>query len=301
MSQQISKLEIILPNGIATDLSDRVNYIHIGNDNWGLPPIERFSEQGPLQDGNTDLGFRLQARQINLSLMLLARSHDEYYERRGDLLRLFTPRDSMSTLRFTKPNGDIRLIDVHIASGLNFSSSDRKGYVAHNVAVTLIAPDPTWYAPVTESVNPGIDIIAGDGFEIPWSFPWNIGSSALVNDSTITYTGSYKTYPIITVTGPATNLIITNTATGDKLDFTGSTIDSGAVYTIDTRYGYKSVTDQNGVSQIAKLTTDSDLSTFSIVPDPDAPGGVNAITIVGASGTGSTQVVFQYYNRYIGV
>jgi hypothetical protein len=78
--------------------------------------------------------------------------------------------------------------------------------------------------------------------------------------------------------GPITSPVITNAITGDKLDFTGTTIVGGASYTIDCRYGQKTVVDSAGANQISKLTSDSDLSTFCLLPDPDAPGGANTLS-----------------------
>jgi phage-related protein len=99
----------------------------------------------------------------------------------------------------------------------------------------------------------------------------------------------------VIVTGAATSLKITNTTTGDKLDFTGSTIGTGTVYTIDTRYGYKTVTDGAGANQLSKLTTDSNLATFRLIP------GDNSINVTGTGLDSNSKIVLQYNTRYIGV
>jgi hypothetical protein len=103
--------------------------------------------------------------------------------------------------------------------------------------------------------------------------------------------GSWDAYPIITIPGSVANPVITNTSTGETLDFTGATIPANTTYTIDTRYGYKTVTDSNAVNQIAKLSNDSDLSTFHLAP------GVNWLEIESTTGT----VVVSHYNPYLGL
>jgi uncharacterized alpha-E superfamily protein len=50
--------------------------------------------------------------------------------------------------------------------------------------------------------------------------------------------------------------------------------------------------------QIANLTDYSDLATFRIAADPDAPSGVNSIRVTGSLSTGATQIFIQYHPRY---
>lgn len=75
---------------------------------------------------------------------------------------------------------------------------------------------------------------------------------------------------MITVDGPINDLVITNNATGEKLDFTGDSVAVGKQRIIDLRYGNKTVVDELGADCIALLTTDSDLATWHLAPHPDA-------------------------------
>ena len=113
----------------------------------------------------------------------------------------------------------------------------------------------------------------------------------------VAYLGDLDEYPVLSLTGPVTSPVITNTATGETLDFGTITIGAGTTYVIDTRYGQKSVL-FGTVDRKYQLSTDSDLDTWHLAPDPVAPAGVNVITLGGtAIGTATTlQVV--YYNRY---
>ncbi len=283
------------------DLSDWVKYVHVGNDNFGLSPVNRLTEQGPLQHGNTDIGYRLGPRTLQLVLNMLADDSDtsDYWNQRAELLHIFAPRDNPIQLRFTYPLGT-RQIACHAVGGLSFPSQDKQAYVGHKVNVSLMANDPTFYDPTLVSESFGIAISSGQ-MNIPLAIPWNIGSSTLNKTTSIMYAGSFVTYPVITVYGPITDLKITNTTINEKIDFTGSTIAAGKVYTIDCRYGYKTVVDELAVNQIAKLTDDSDLSTFRLETDPVAVDGVNTITVTGTAGTSATQIYFTYYSKYIGV
>lgn len=295
----LTKLEAIV-SGEVFDLSDNVFSIHLQNDGFGIPDLERYEQTGPLQDGSTDLGFKLGNRTIQLVLNMLAKSVTEYWSNRDTFLYIFTPRDIPIQLRFTRPDLKQRQIDCHYVGGLTFPSQDKQAYIGHRLGIQLKANDPTFYDPVSKSDSLGIEV-SSNSFTIPWSFPWNVGSSTLSDTAAITYNGTYVTNPIITIYGPVTDLIITNVATGDKLDFAGHTIGSGKVYTVDTRYGYKTVTDELGNSLLSALTTDSDLSTFSLVPKPKAPNGVNTISVVGSGANSNTQIYVSYNERFIGI
>lgn len=85
------------------------------------------------------------------------------------------------------------------------------------------------------------------------------------------------------------------------LDFTGTTINSGDYYTIDTRYGRTSVTEDDGTNRIDKLVGDSNLSGFKLVADPDSPNGQNDIQVTGSAANATTAIYVRYYERYIAV
>lgn len=115
----------------------------------------------------------------------------------------------------------------------------------------------------------------------------------------VVYTGDVDSRPVITITGQIANPVITNAATGDALDFTGGTVAAGDTWTIDTRYGRKSVLNAAGSSVANYLSDDSDLATFRLVPDPIATGGTNLITLSGSATGTAAAVSVAYYNRYL--
>jgi len=132
-------------------------------------------------------------------------------------------------------------------------------------------------------------------------FPiWFTGTliSAYLN---LTYLGTWLSYPIIVVTGPADNLLIRNVTTNEKLELVGYNIGPGEVVTFVTEYGNKTVTNQVGDNLLPYLTTDSDLATFHLEPDPGAPGGVNQMYVYASNATPATQVVIYWQTRFIGI
>lgn len=274
--------------------------MRLGESGVGLPPVRRLVERGPQQHGDTDVGYRLDARTI--SLVLLADGMDDlndYWSLRRSLQRILKPSGIPLSLRYTLPTGEVRQIDVAYAGGLDFNSVDRFGTM-HRAAIQLRAADPVWYNPVGTTIAFALPT-GVHTWGIPWAIPWGIGTTTLSSTLAVTNNGDWESYPIITIIGPITSPMIANTTTSETLDFTGWTITSGTTITIDTRYGYKTVTDQTGTSHIDKLSSSSDLATFKIAAAPDAPSGVNTLTVNGSSGSSATKVVVQYNERYTGL
>jgi hypothetical protein len=257
------------------DLSDRLAYIHISNDGFGAPPIERHTEQGPLQHGTTDVGFNIQDRSIQLVLNALADydDPDDYYDRRQEILSAFSPFLEPLYLEFVKPDGTEYRTRVWLQGGLSFSSQDKQGNFGHRITLQLKA-DPFFFA-----------------------LPERVETIALNDSTTLTNIGNAPAFPIINITGPATDLIIINTLNGRKLSFAGNSISSGTTVTVDTRYGYKTVK-QGGTSVIEKLTTDSDLADFCIYPQS---GDFNTFTTSATATSGATEIEFVWFDQYLGI
>jgi hypothetical protein len=124
--------------------------------------------------------------------------------------------------------------------------------------------------------------------------------SAFTSSLSFAYNGDVAEYPIVTVYGPLGSVSVTNETTGEVLSFGTHTLGSGNYWQIDTRYGYKTVVDSGGTSQLAKLDSDSDLATFHIAAAPDATGGTNVITLAGTGVVvGTPTLAVSYRNRYL--
>jgi hypothetical protein len=288
--------------GETFDLSDGLLRAHLGNAGFGLPGVRRLQVRGPLQHGATDVGFRLEPRIIQLVLLAYGEDAQGYFDRRDELLYIFSPRDEAIKLRFTRPDGRVRQIDAFYQDGLGLDSSDRLAGFSQRVGVTLTCPDPTWYDPQTVTVNFGIS--AGSGaFDVPLTVPVQVGTSDLDQVKSVVYAGTWDAFPVLTVYGPVTDLVLVNQVSGDTLDFTGSSIAAGDYYTIDTRYGSKRVYRNGAIAdnRIAELSTDSDLASFRLLRKPDAPGGVNAFQVTGSGANAQTAVYLTYNERFVGV
>lgn len=288
----------VINGTIETQLDDGTLALLAGHDGWGMAPARRLNRRGPLQHGVTDRGFRLDPRIGTLVFQLNTTDLGAMYEKRAAILALFKPQNNPK-LKWTLPNGQVRQIDCFYNGDMTLGWDPNK-WAAQRLAVSLTCPDPTFYDPNLVNLPFGISG-GGTGWAIPWAIGWNIGQSTIDHAFGLTYQGTFESYPTIKIQGPLTNPIIRNETLGLKLDFTGVTLGVSDYYIVDCRYGYKTVVDQTGANKISTLTTDSDLTTFRIADDPEAPGGYNTLRVTGTGATAVTQVYIQFYTRYIGL
>ena len=280
-------------------LTDGAPYWLEGFQGLGRAPMHVITTRGPEQHGETLLDFRLDPRVFALVLGFAADTYSDWQNARDALLRFLTPFGMGLVLEWLLGDGETRRLDCMCVEDMDMSSGDRQGFY-QRVAATFRAADPTFYDPTmgAQSFELGG---GGAGFEVPTPVPTAIGGSTIDSTHVIAYPGTAPSSPIIRVTGPITNCIITNLTTGKLLDLTGTTIAAGAYYDIDTRYAHQTVTDNLAVNQIADLTDDSDLGTFQLAPWPVAASGVNSIRVTGSGVTAATQVQVSWYNRYLGI
>lgn len=263
---------------------------YLGDQGFGMAPMHRITQRGPLQQGDSDLGFRLDPRILQLPLVIESQTMSEGYTVREVLTRIFSPLNDGGVLRITDTGYD-RAIQCMTLGGLEFNADPAVGWHVRTV-VQLRASDPTWYdpTPVSGGATPTPD---GTPTPVPLTIPWVAGASNIDSIITTTNAGTWLSYPLITVVGPVTNLVITNLTTSDTIKL--SNVPAGDIFLINLLYGQKTVTDQDGGNQASKVSADSNLATFAIDP------GTHSISVFGESTDIMTTVSFVYYTRYIGV
>ncbi|OGO12740.1 MAG: hypothetical protein A2Y53_04915 [Chloroflexi bacterium RBG_16_47_49] len=284
----------IIVDGVETPLST-IGRLK-GHEGWGMAPIRRLSEAGPLQDGSTDRGYRLDPRIGKFVFKLDETELEDMYVQRAAIQNYFLP---ISTLQVKFVVGlitkviDCKTMDLDLPW-------DVEKWAAQNFVVSLRCNDPTFYDPVGKSK---VFVIGGGGnmMEVPTVIPMTVGASTIDVYETITILGNYKTYPHIRITGPITDPVITHMRLIKKLDFTGITIAAGNYYDIDLRYGYKTIVDSTGVNKLSELTADSDLTTFYLAAHPELSHGINPIHVTGTACTLATGVEFTWFDHFTGI
>lgn len=278
--------------------SDPLEIIEI--DNLGASEATRITERGPMQDGDTDTDQVLEPRIIPITLQArITPTYSQRYIR--DLINgLFKGTNVPILLTLIFGDGTTYRIDTKSVGGirmpLNITSTN---YI--RAGINLRAGNPTFYNPNASIFNFGLSG-AGETL-VPTTVPTFVGGSALDQTTPIDYIGTYRAYPIITLTGPLTNPKIENTTMGTKIDFTGFTIANGDYYTIDLRFGRKIVYKNGNTAdnRINEVSLDSNLSTFCIEASPVAPSGVNTIHVTASGITGVSAIIMNYNDRFDGI
>ena len=264
---------------------------YLGDQGFGLAPMHRITQRGPMQNGDSDVDFRLDPRIMQIPLFVATTSVDEHYTARGRLLSVFSPSNTVGVVTVTT-SAWTRSINVKVLGGMSFDTDPQVGYALRAV-IQLRADDPTWYD-AEPHVIAGSAGIAGTATAYPVIYPRTYGTANINATTTYTYDGTWQAYPVITALGPITGLVITNNTTGQVITTTGS-IAAGRTYTYDLRYGKKTVYDDLGNNQIATVAASSNLATWAIVV------GINSISIAASASSSPAAVAITYNTRYIGI
>jgi len=305
--QQLEFDQYIAPDGKVYHFSNRHDKFLFPIGDLGMAPIRYVTQRGPYQHGVTMLDYFLEPRIIQVRHRRLAKSRTGQWDIRADLLDSVRPnRQTINTLepgtlRKIMSDGTVRDIKVIVQEGPTFGASLNNGWDewAIDDVIRFIAHDPTFFDPTR--VETSFNFSTFEELVFPIDFPIAFFATSFDETDTIYYGGTWLSYPEIVMTGPMNNPIITNTTTGEKIELDYN-IALGEIVTITTEYGNKTITNEDGDNLIGTLTTDSDLATFHIAPDPVATNGENVLRAQGAGADSAiTSMVVKYYNRYIGI
>jgi hypothetical protein len=270
-------------------------------DGLGMPDVQHISERGAQQHGETYISSWLKGRTVNLAFTYSNGCPASVWEVREQFVYLASQFIDGFTLRAKLPTGAVRCIDLRYVDGLSLPRTN----VTPNTIQAFVMQcktfdNPTLYDPQLMTLSWTMGAAAGS-WSFPLGFPAGFGASILSPaPATIPYPGTWDTYPTIRINGPADDAVITNTSTGEKLDFTGYTLLVGHYIEIDLTPGVKTVLLDGSANLIDKLTDDSDLGTFHMGKHPDVPNGDNTITVVATGAGPTTSVIMTYYIRYVG-
>lgn len=299
--------------GQAYDLNDG-RAIRLLSYDLGLASIRRLAQRSPLQQGDTDLGYRIDPRFIDLFWALEAADAEAgLLSLREQFLQVWVAREVPVQLTFSFPDRQ-RALDVHLEGELSW---ERVGRV-EKVSGVFKASDPRLYDPDIHTIPFSLTDSggSGSGWPIPWPIPWPIGDDVLNLAVSLQYAGnSYLAapeYPRIRIFGPIDSPIISNETTGEVIDLSAggglSLADPTEWVEIDLagpdRRDSKTLRDQSGASVDQYLTPESDLVTWHLAPageqlyDGSWAAGQNVVRVAGTNVTSQTLVTMNYYDRY---
>lgn len=273
---------------------------------FGTPPIEYITQRGPFQDGETVKDFFLRPRVVQLLIRHNFTNRDAWWDGRARLLDEIRPnRQSTATavvpgtLRMILTDGSVRDLNVFISEGPRFEprQSNQWDEWSFQEVLRFIAHNPIAFDPTQITFT--FAIVLDSDLVFPITFPIEFGSGEVDVSSSINYTGTWLSLPVVVITGPLEDVRIDNLTTGEKLELSAN-VAAGRTVTIDLTEGVKTVTDDLGNNLIGTLTSDSDLATFHIAPSPEAPLGVNSMRLQGKHPSAATSVQIRYFTRFYG-
>lgn len=269
-----------------------------GSVGWGIAPTTRITQRGPFQDGDSDIDYRLNPRIINLPIVIPCSSFPEHANARTYVNKLFSPGNDTATLRQfidESPYAFDQSIDVKIA-GATMDSTPNDFNV--RAVIQLRADNPTWYSTTQEVIQlTQLQFGTPTPYPKPYAVPY--GANTVNNILAITYEGDVVSYPILQCIGPLSGLVISDGA-GRVISF-DDTIPALNTWTVDLRYGQKTVIDQDGINRFSSLSITSDMLSFGLYPDPVFTSGVQTFSTSATGTNNDSMVILYYFERYIGV
>lgn len=145
------------------------------------------------------------------------------------------------------------------------------GQVKHGympLDIEFIAQDPVFYADTETVTEIPLGWLTGGGFAAPVTAPIFVQDGAIAADRPgwAHNLGTGPAWPVIRVTGPCATVTITNVESGRVLSFPTLDLDAGQWIEIDTRPGYRTVTDQNGGNASSLMSPGSRIDLFALPP-----------------------------------
>lgn len=272
----------------------------------GMPPLDKRTVRSPFQHGETYLGFSLRPRVVTVSLALRQCTRLELWQLRQDLISLINPLIGTLRIRAEFRNGSIyELHDVAYDSQFEMGTDGMTGPYTQNIAARFVAYDPVWWYYPMNQAGPVLtiveDLIFGDVSPPSTAiFPITFGAVHIDEAVNIVNGGNWMAFPTFTLTGPMYFPVIENITTGEKLQLDYAIV-VGEVVTITTEFGNKTVTSSVNGNLIGYLSTDSDLATFHLDPDPLATDGVNVLTFYATFLDAGSGILVQWFNRFLGL
>lgn len=310
MSFEIGEVEqIITPDGVIYSLSTGLERAITQIGGRGMPSAEFLTQQGYLQPYPVVTGWRLEPRQVTLTLTFASESRSDYWIHRAALVdALRFNRGGPFTLRHIRADGTRRDLYAYAVEGSPLFETDLV-WETDTEEITLIAFDPLFKNPDFKTEVQTYTVTVDQELVFPITFPIRFEPSLYYNlIMTINYGGTFVTYPIIQINGPYTEIVLTNRQTGAKVGLTVP-IAAGETRIIDLDPRRRSVVDGNGLDRFNELLLpDSNLVAFNLRPAGQAwennpfegvAGGINELELRATDPDSTTSVYVTYREQFV--
>lgn len=276
-------------------------------------PISLTLDELPALDGSVFRHSRKTTREVMLPLFFWAPDRASLISLKRQILRALDTGDAPGSLSVTEYNGDgepsTRYLDCYYTSGMEGDETQGYDFVCQTFGLVVQAPDPFWYAskvtpPAPDQFDSTVPVSFFTGLPVntPGTgdfFPLHLSKSTYVGDKTyvIANPGDIDAWPVWSIKGTgAKSVSIEHIASGRTIFLSYSFASASDVVRIDTRPGFKTLTNSAGDNLWPFAAPET--SMFQLSP------GNNDIRIDFEPATEgsvvSIQVEYSFYPRYLG-
>lgn len=277
-------------DGTTVELSDRAaGYIVTADGTTGLrsPSYSFTTREYAGIDGADLVSLKAAAATPTLGLYVSATSYEQSRAKLSSLRRALRPKAGIGTLAVSNDSGDTRTLACYYTGGLEDAVIRPSSFKA---ALKFLAPDP-WWSGDQQTISVGLG--AGTTF-FPF-FPLVLAPSTVQGQFTVDLSDSdAPSWPIWTVTGPGSSLVLTNQTSGESLSL-DVTLAAGQSLTVDTRPQVRTVRRDDGVNLMPQVTPGTDPALWPLYE------GVNSVSVSLTGATDASRVVGVYEPRYAGI
>ena len=286
----LDKVEFCTMDGQTIDFTDISTFDLLDITGLSIPSIDYVEER--YRNGTRILDHRYETRQVQLFFNAKAKDRAGYWDLRTRLINLLRPnrtsfyQQDASFLKFTLANGQVRQLNVILASSPEFSfkqGSWDEWCIQEEIRFITVG-EPFFYDPDVKCIIKTYEGTINDTIDID-------------------YCGNVYSYPTISIEGRLTSLNIFNYSIKEEINIPqlpSSTTD----LVIDLNNDFKSVTTFSGLVDYTGYASNlASLSCFTLEASPTALGGCNTLSILGVcpTGDGVKKLKICYYERYLGI
>lgn len=287
------------PDGTVINLSDRAaGYIVTDGGTTGLrsPSYSLTTSQYAGIDGAEVQAIRAEPAEPTIGLHMSADSFPAFRAKLRGLVRAMRPKAGVGTLTVSNESGESRSLNCYCIGGLEGDEASRYG-PWFKAILKLYAPSPWWYG---EEQTIDFGLAAPSIFlSATEPFPRRLSASTIQGQQDVDLSDADdNSFPVWTVTGPGTGLVLTNNTTGRVIQ-ANVTLGDGQTLVIDTRPGHQAVYRGD-----LPATDPARNKLWAVSSDPalwPLVEGVNDVTaVLGAAGENS-RIRGVYTPRYAGI
>lgn len=257
-----------------------------------MPPYALISDEVPLQPGARFRNLKTLPREVDLPLLVRSTSEVGLRLLLRTLRRALDPARGNGTLAVTAPDGAGRYLTCRYTGPWTGDLSADVYYVeALQFLATFQALDPYFYDAGPQVVSFGIGTSIVPFFPF---FPLRLNASGVLGDVAVTNTGDVEAWPVWTITGPGSNIILRNMSVIPQgVIEVDTTLTAGQQLIIDTRPGHKTVTGPGGTNLYGAVNANSSL--WSI------PVGAYLVRVEITGATVDTTARLEWTPRFLGI